>query len=61
MLRTRMTPLPFLLSMLSPHAIFYSDYALILCQLSNLNTLRNISMLLGRNVEQDQTMCSIQE
>ena len=33
----------------------------ISCPLCNSNTLWNISMVLGRNVEQDQTTCPIQE
>ena len=33
----------------------------ILCLLCNLNTLWNILMVLGRNVEQDQTTCHVQE
>ena len=31
------------------------------CPFCNLNTLWNILMILGRNVEQDQTTCRIQE
>ena len=46
---------------LSPFVIFDSDYALILCLLCKLNTLWNIFMELGRNVEQDKTKCHIQE
>ena len=61
MLRTRMTTLPFLLLALSPFVIFESDYALILCPLSKSNTLWNIFIILGRNVEQDKTMCRVQE
>ena len=34
---------------------------LILCSLCNSNTLRNILMVLGKNVEQDEMMCGIQE
>ena len=33
----------------------------ISCPLCNSNTLWNISMVLGRNVEQDQTTCRVQE
>ena len=33
----------------------------ISCLLCNSNTLRNISMVLGRNVEQDETTCHVQE
>ena len=33
----------------------------ISCPLCNLNTLWNISVVLGRNVEQDQTTCRVQE
>ena len=60
---TRMTTLPFLLLALSTFVIFDSDYPLILCLLCNCKskTLWNIFMILGRNVEQDQTMCRVQE
>ena len=49
------------------HPLFYLKKILcplwkkILCPLCNSNTLWNISMVLGRNVEQDQTTCRIQE
>ena len=59
MSRTRVTTLPFLLLVLSPFVIFDSDYALILCLLCKTNTLWNIFMILGRNVEQDETTCHI--
>ena len=52
MLRTRMTILPFLLLALSPFGMSDSDYPLVSCPLL---------MKLGRNVEQDQTTCRIQE
>ena len=58
---TRMTTVPFLLLALSPFVIFDSDYPLILCPLCKSKILRNIFMILGRNVEQDQMMCRIQE
>ena len=61
MLRTRMTTLPFLLLALSPFVIFDSDNPLISCPLCKSKTLWNIFMILGRNVEQDQTMCYVQE
>ena len=61
MLHTRMTTLPFLLLVLSPFVIFDIEYALILCPLCNVNTLWNILMVLGRNVEQDETTCHLQE
>ena len=61
MSRTRMITLPFLLLVLSPFVIFDSDYPLISCLFCNANTLRNILMVLGRNVEQDESMCRIQE
>ena len=54
MLCARMTTLPFLLLVLSPFVIFDSDYPLILCLLCKSNTLWNILMILGRNVEEDQ-------
>ena len=43
----------------SYHPLFYLKK--IWCPLCNSNTLWNISMVLGRNVEQDQTTCRIQE
>ena len=46
---------------LSPFVIFDSDYALISCLLYKLNTLWNIIMILGRNVEKDKAMGCIQE
>ena len=61
MSRTRMTTLPFLLLGLSPFVMFYSDYVLISCPLCKLNTLGNILMIHGRNVEQDEMTCCVQE
>ena len=61
MSRTRMITLAFLLLELSPFVISDSDYPLILCPLCKSKTLWNIFMILGRNVEQDQMMCRIQE
>ena len=61
MLCTRMTTMPFLLLVLSPFVIFDSDYPLILCPLCMSKTFWNIFMILGRNVEQDQTTCRVQE
>ena len=61
MSRTKMTTLAFFLLALSPFVIFDSDYELIRCQLCELNTLWNILMLLGRDVEQDKTTCHVQE
>ena len=46
---------------LSLFVIFDSDYALILCPLCKSTTPWNIFMILGRNVEQDETTCHIQE
>ena len=60
MLRTRMTILPFLLLALSPFFMSDSDYLLISCPLCKSKTLWDIFMILGRNVEQDQTMCQVQ-
>ena len=57
MLHTRLTTLALLLLELSPFVLFEKDS----CPLFNLNTLWNILMVLCRNVEQDQTMCRIQE
>ena len=56
---TRMATLPFLA--LSSFVIFDSDYPLILCLLCKSKTIWNIFMILGRNVEQNQTMCCVQE
>ena len=61
MSRTRMTTLPFLLLALSPFVIFDSDNPLISCPLCKSKTLWNIFMIFGRNVEQDQGTCGIQE
>ena len=61
MSRTRMITLPFLLLALSPFVILDSDYPLIMCQLCKSKTFWSIFMILGRNVEQDQTTCGIQE
>ena len=58
---TRMTTLPFLLLALSSFLIFDNDYALISCTLFKSNTLLNIFMILGRNVEQDWMTCHKQE
>ena len=55
MLPIRMTTLPFFCLTLSPFVIFDSDYASFLCPLCKWNTLWNIFMKLGRNVEQDKT------
>ena len=57
----RMTTLPLLLLALSPFVISDRDYPLILCLLCKSKTLWNIFMILGRNVEQDQRTCRIQE
>ena len=57
MLRTRMTTLAFFFLELSSFLLFLK---LILCPLCNSNTLWNILMVFGRNVEQDET-CHIQE
>ena len=56
-----MTTLPVLLLALSPFVIFYSDNPLIPCPLCQSETLWNIFMILGRNVEQDQRTCRVQE
>ena len=61
MSHTRMTTLPFLLMALSPFVMSDSDYPLILCPLCKSKTLSNIFMILGRNVEQDQTTYCVQE
>ena len=56
-----MTTLPFLLLALSPFVMSDSDYPLISCPLCKSKTLWNIFMILGRNVEQDQMTCHVQE
>ena len=61
MSHTRMTTLPFLLLLLSPVIMSDIDYPLILCPLCRSETLWNIFMILGRNVEQDQMTCRVQE
>ena len=61
MSRTRMTTVPFLLLALSPFVMFDNDYPLIQCPLYKSKTLWNIFMILSRSVEQDQTMCRVQE
>ena len=51
----RMTTLTFFLLLeLSPLLVFEFDYLSLLC---NTNTLRNILMILGTNVEQDEMKC----
>ena len=61
MSHTRMTTLPVLLLALSPFVIFDSDNTLILCPLCKSKTLWNIFVILGRNIEQDQMTCGIQD
>ena len=61
MLCTRMTSLASLLLVLSPFVIFDGECALLLCPLCNSNTLWNVFIILGRYVEQDETMCHVQE
>ena len=60
MWRTRITNLLFLLLELSSFVMSDSDYPLILCPLCKSKTLWIIFMIFGRNVEQDQTTCCIQ-
>ena len=60
MSHTRMTILPFFLA-LSPFVIFDRAYPLILSPLCKSKTLWNIFMILGRNSEQDQMTCRVQE
>ena len=55
------TRMPFLLLALSPFVMSDSDYPLTLCPLSKSKSLWNIFKILGRNVEQDQWTCPIQE
>ena len=61
MSRIRMTTLAFLLLALSPFVMSDSDYPLIPCPLYKSKSLWNIFMILGGNVEQDQTTCRVQE
>ena len=58
MSHTRMTTLFFLLLELSPLLMFEFNSLSLLC---NTNTLRNILMMLGTNVEQDKMTCCVQE
>ena len=48
----------FLLLELSPFLVFEFDFLSLLC---NTNTLRNILMMFGTNVEQNKMICCIQE
>ena len=52
------TTLAFLLFELSPLLVFEFDFLSLLC---NRNTVQNILMMLGTNVEQDEMTCCIQE
>ena len=58
MSHTRMTTSAFLLWEFSPLLVFDFDF---LSLLRNTNTLRNILMMLGTNVEQDEMTCCVQE
>ena len=58
MSHTRKTTSAFLLLELSPLLVFEFDFLSLLC---NTNTLRNILMMLGTDVEQDEMTCCIQE
>ena len=60
MSHTRMTTLLFLLLSLSPIVMSDSDYPLISCRLCKSKTLWDIFVILGRNVEQDQITCHVQ-
>ena len=53
-----MTTSFFLLLELPPLLVFEFDFLSLLC---NMNTLRNILMMLGTNVEQDEMTCCVQE
>ena len=54
---TRITTSAFLLFELSPLLVFEFDFLSLLC---NTNTLRNILMMLGNNVEQGEMTCCVQ-
>ena len=58
MSHTRMTTSAFLLLELSPLLVFEFDFLTLLCI---TNTLRNILMMLGTNVDQDEMTCYVQE
>ena len=59
MSHTRMTASAFFVLLeLSPLLVFEFGFLSLLC---NTNTLRNILMMLGTNVEQDEMMCCVQE
>ena len=59
MSHTRMAPSAFFLLLeLSPLLVFEFDF---LCLLCNMNTIWNILMMLGPNVEQDEMTCCVQE
>ena len=61
MSHTRMTTLPFLLLALSPFVIFDSDNPLFLVRSVSQRPFGIFFMILGRNEEQDQTPCCVQE
>ena len=44
-----------------PPLLYLTDQPLVSCLLCKSKTLWNIFMILGRNVEQDHTMCRVQE
>ena len=57
MSHTRMTTSAFILLLeLSPLLVFEFDFLSLLC---NTNTLRNILMMLGKNVEQGEMTCTL--
>ena len=58
MSHTRKTTSAFLLLRLSPLLEFEFDFLSLLC---NTNTIRNILMMLGTNVEQNEMVCCVQE
>ena len=57
----KMTTLPFLLLALFPFLMSDNDYPLISRPLCKSKTLWYIFMILGRNIEQDQATCCVQE
>ena len=58
MSHTRMTTLAFFLLMELSPLVFQFHFLSLLC---NMNTLPNVLMMLGTNVEQDKMTCCVEE